>query len=275
MSFSSSLFNDRALVGGWQRTDEPILPYTTAETMDSGWCWAIEHEDTVNRGYVYSSAAISDDDARAEFQRKNPKITIADRVVKFQSGRYERGWVDNVLSVGNACGFVEPLESTSLMIVCWQCQTFVELLQYAGNTPSVQKLFNRAWAATWDEVRDFLSLHFWANPRLDTPYWQHCRHDTDISRYAPLLEFYRDNGPSGFARYHLAGTGSQFGIEGFLVMLVGCRVPHRSQHAITDAEWQIVNRRRAQFRARAQHGLDVKESLAFIRNPNWRWFAEQ
>ncbi len=73
LSFDRSLFCDRAVVGGWERTDEPILPYTTAETMDCGWAWQIEHEHHVNRGYVYSSQAISDDEAAAEFLRKNPK----------------------------------------------------------------------------------------------------------------------------------------------------------------------------------------------------------
>ena len=74
VSFKSSLFCDRAVVGGWQRGDEPILPYTTAETMDAGWCWQIEHEHFINRGYVYSSGYISDDAALAEFMRKNPKL---------------------------------------------------------------------------------------------------------------------------------------------------------------------------------------------------------
>ncbi len=115
ISFSSSLFNDRALVGSWERgADEPILPYTTAETMDAGWCWRIEHEQEINRGYVYSSSAISDDQAREEFQRKNPKVKIRDKIVKFRSGRYQRGWVDNVMAIGNASGFVEPLESSGV-----------------------------------------------------------------------------------------------------------------------------------------------------------------
>ncbi len=41
--------------------------------MDAGWAWQIEHEHHINRGYVYCSQAISDEDASAEFQRKNPK----------------------------------------------------------------------------------------------------------------------------------------------------------------------------------------------------------
>ncbi len=73
-SYGDSLFCDRAIAGGWDRTNEPLLPYTTAETMDAGWSWQIEHERHVNRGYVYSSAFISDDAAEAEFRARNPKV---------------------------------------------------------------------------------------------------------------------------------------------------------------------------------------------------------
>jgi tryptophan halogenase len=272
-SFSSSLFNDRAMVGSWPRgEDEPILPYTTAETMDCGWCWKIEHETEINRGYVYSSSAISDDAAREEFQRKNPKAQIRDRIVKFRSGRYQRAWVDNVMAVGNACGFVEPLESTALMVICGQCESFVELIKDLGPSPSIQKLFNTDWAATWDELRDFLTLHFWANSLLDTPYWQHCRNDANISGLKPLLEFYRDCGPTGFARYLLNNTGSQFGIEGFLVMLVGNCLPYRNHHNATQDERQIMDRRRTQFKTEAStKGLTVEEALAYVKHPDWRW----
>src|SRR6185369_9411983 len=60
-SFKSTLFCDRAVVGGWDRgLEEIIKPYTTCETMEAGWAWQIEHENRVNRGYVYSSDFISD-----------------------------------------------------------------------------------------------------------------------------------------------------------------------------------------------------------------------
>jgi len=63
LSYADTLFCDRAVIAGWPRTSEPILPYTTAETMNAGWCWQIEHEHFINRGYVYSSSFISDEDA--------------------------------------------------------------------------------------------------------------------------------------------------------------------------------------------------------------------
>jgi tryptophan halogenase len=86
ISFDRSLFCDRAVVGGWERTTEPILPYTTAETMDAGWSWQIEHEHHVNRGYVFASQSITDDQAAEEFRRKNPKVPKDMRIVKFRSG---------------------------------------------------------------------------------------------------------------------------------------------------------------------------------------------
>src|SRR5205814_5969658 len=110
-SYKDSLFCDKAVVGGWKREAEPIKPYTTAETMDAGWCWQIEHEHHINRGYVYSSSFISDEAALAEFLRKNPKVAIQPRVVRFRTGRYQRTWIGNVVAVGNATGFVEPLEA--------------------------------------------------------------------------------------------------------------------------------------------------------------------
>ena len=49
VSYADTLFCDRAVIGGWARSDEVIQPYTTAETMDAGWCWRIDHEHFINR----------------------------------------------------------------------------------------------------------------------------------------------------------------------------------------------------------------------------------
>lgn len=276
VSFDRSLFCDRAVVGGWDRTTEPILPYTTAETMDAGWAWQIEHEHHVNRGYVYSSQAISDDEAAAEFLRKNPKAPKSPRIVKFRSGRYRRLWVENVVAIGNSGGFVEPLEATALMIVCAHAQTLLEMLNrsHLRPTPTWRALYNDLAAQGWTDIRDFLALHYKFNTALDTPFWCHCRDDTDVSNIAPLLEFYADNGPTGFCRYRLPRMENDFGVEGYLVMLVGNRAHYCAKHTPYEAERRNWERHRAEFIATAQVGLDVKESLAYIRHPSWQWHAD-
>src|SRR5262249_15075818 len=66
ISYVDSFFCDRAVIGGWARTDESIKSYMLAESMDAGWCWQIDHEHWINRGYVYSSSFLSDDEVLCE-----------------------------------------------------------------------------------------------------------------------------------------------------------------------------------------------------------------
>ncbi len=277
VSFDRSLFCDRAVVGGWERTVEPILPYTIAETMDSGWAWQIEHEHHINRGYVYASQSISDDQAADEFLRKNPKAPKSPRVVKFRSGCHRRHWVENVVAIGNAGGFVEPLEATALMVVCSHAKNFVEMLLQSScsPTPTMRDLYNENTFAAWEDIRDFLALHYRLNTAKDTPFWRHCREDTDISSLAPLLKFYAENGPTGLCRYRLPKPTSAFTVEGFLVMLVGNRIPYDFKHSPTAAELKIWQAHRASLDATARNGIGVRETLAYIRHPAWQWHDER
>ena len=161
--YDRSLFCDRAVIAGWPRTTEVIHPYTLAETMDAGWCWQIEHEHWINRGYVYSSRFISDDAARAELLAKNPQIANEPRIVKFRSGRFARSWVGNVVGIGNASGFVEPLEATALHMICaqsrWVSDAIRDLAPLAP-TPTAIAIYNHLNGEFWDDIRNFLAIHY-------------------------------------------------------------------------------------------------------------------
>ena len=131
-------------------------------------------------------------------------------------------------------------------------------------------------AVALQEISDKMSQKtFWENyknTRLNTPFWKHCQEKTDVSNIAKLLQFYDENGPTGFCRYFLKSANSnQFGIEGFLVMLVGNRVPYRGRHAPSEEERRIWKAHLAQIAGQAQNSLGVRDSLAFIRHPNWQW----
>ena len=107
-SYADTLYCDSAVVGGRPRREgEVVKPYTIAETMTNGWCWQIEHENRVNRGYVFSSAFISDADAEAEYRAQNPDVERT-RIVRFKTGRYRRSWVKNVIAIGNAAAICSP-----------------------------------------------------------------------------------------------------------------------------------------------------------------------
>jgi tryptophan halogenase len=235
--------------------------------MDNGWCWQIEHETFINRGYVYSSSFVSDADAEAELLRKNPKISTTPRVVRYRSGRYARNWIGNVVGIGNSVGFVEPLEATALQVICVEASTLADSLTdcLCEPTPTLIELYNRYNAQAWDDIRDFLAVHYKFNTRLDTPFWQACRADTQLHDAQFLVDFYRENGPSVVAGAQLLHPSNSFGMDGYLAMLVGQDVPHGKPHQPTASEDKFWRNRLALWAAEAERGLDVKQCLNAIR----------
>ena len=275
VSYDKTLFCDRAVVGGWDRKDPEdmvIKPYTTCETMNCGWCWQIEHENRINRGYVYSSGFISDEEAEKEFRMKNPKVGPT-RIVRFVSGRYQNVWVKNVVAIGNAGGFVEPLEATALGAMASTCMILTNTLKELNceMTPSVQRQFNRQQAAIWDDIRDFLAVHYKFNKRFDTSFWRHCWDATDLAGAAELVELYRENGPSLWLN-QMFTKDNPFGTNGYFALLVGQQVENGQRYQPSADELRIWNAERQKNKAMALRGLTVRETLGKIRSPNWRWF---
>ena len=270
-SWSAHLFCDRAVIGGWTRGDEPILPYTTAETMCAGWSWQIEHEHFINRGYVYCSQFLSDDEARAELAKKNPRMDPAKtRVVSFTSGYLRDTWIRNCVAIGNSAGFVEPLEATALSVMVLSVRAIAEALRDADLAPTEghRRAYNRYAATAWEETRDFLALHYRFNTRLNTPFWQHAREHTPLGTVAALVDFYQEAGPALFGRYLLEHADNLYAFEGHLALLVGQAVPYRAKYTPSDEERMRWLDHAAQFARQARIGLTVSEALAAVRAPS-------
>lgn len=274
-SFRSTLLNDRAVVGSIPRSSEPIQPYTTAETMDAGWCWQIDHLDRMNRGYVYSSDFISDDDAERELRTKNPKLTDS-RVIHFKTGRYRNSWVKNVVAIGNSAGFVEPLESTGLAVICDESRLLAGALMECNRQPTqtIVANYNQTFAREWDNIRYFLGVHFKFNTRLETPYWKACQADIDIGTAARIVEFYQENGPTNFAKSTILERNDIFGMEGYLCLLVGQQVPYHRSHEPSSSDLEIWNAIRAENRVKALTAMSVREAFDAITSPSWTWDME-
>ena len=268
VSYNRTLFCDRAVAGGWDRTTEPVHPYTTSESMSTGWCWQIEHAGRINRGYVYSSGFISDEQAEREFREKNPKVGPT-RVVKFVSGRYRRGWVQNVVAIGNASGFVEPLEATALSVIATRSALLAQTLWESGGgfTPFQVDLYNRHHVRLWDTIRDFLACHYRFNHHLTTPFWRHCQSETDLGGAAPFVEYYQEFGPTGVWGPLLVDPLCTFGVPGYLTILVGQKVPHRRPYTPSPKEqqtWAHMRRRNAEA---ASGAMTVPEALRALGVP--------
>jgi tryptophan halogenase len=271
VSFKSTLYCDRAIVGGWERSDEPVHPFTTCQTMDSGWCWQIELENRINRGYVYSSSFISDTEAEAEFRRKNPRLGPT-RIVKFVSGRYERGWIKNVVAIGNSGGFVEPLEATALGIIARQSRILCEILMETSRQvpPEHVNQYNNYHARVWDGIRRILSIHYRFNTgQQQTPFWQACKNDVDLAGAEPVVESYSQCGPNSMWGPMLIDPVDPFGPSGYLTLMVGQKLPTKVRYRPSSIERATWDAEQQRYRSAALQGVTVRESLtALLEEPH-------
>ena len=136
----------------------------------------------------------------------------------------------------------------------------------------MRRFANRHLTRQWENVRDFLAFHYKFNTRLNTPFWQHARAETDISPLEEMMTMYFENGPTGLLRYALPnGPENDFGIEGYLVMLLGMKVPWRHSYAPAADEFRRWQSHVARNRIEAQTGLTVEESLRYVHDPRWTW----
>jgi tryptophan 7-halogenase len=260
-SYASSLLCDTAIVAGVPQ-NHGISPYTLAETMNAGWCWKIGVEGEDHRGYVFSSAFLSEEQAQAEMRAKNPGMGEP-WIVRFRSGRHRSFWKGNTVAVGNAYGFVEPLESTALHMVIIEIGYLLGCLEAAGEGPPDTAFASAGVAGHWDYLRWFLALHYKFNHKLDTPFWRACRADVDISGLAPAIEHYQRHGTLTKDGSRFQTGDPAFGYEGLMIMLLGQKVdaPVRRPQVPREA-WE---KRLAMQRELVTRALPQAEALALLR----------
>jgi tryptophan halogenase len=158
------------------KSSDALRPYTQALSRKAGWQWRIPLQHRTGNGHVYCSDFLSDDEATSILLANLDGAPLADpRPIRFVSGRRECFWSHNCLSLGLSAGFMEPLESTSIHLVQSALGRFLNLLPGDLNeTSSAREYFNRLSAIEWARVRDFITLHYYANGR-EGEFWELCR----------------------------------------------------------------------------------------------------
>jgi tryptophan halogenase len=207
-----ALLIDGAMAGGWQdwsadlpcdravtiasAPDVAPLPLTRSIARPAGWQWRIPLRHRTGNGHVFSSADMSEDEATAILLAGLDGDAIGSpRTLRFAVGHRRRCWAGNVVALGLAGGFMEPLESTSIHLAQRGVQHLLQLLPPAGPMAdtALADRYNRIMTAEYRRIRDFLVAHYHLNARPE-PFWRARAAASPPPGLAEKLALYRHGG---------------------------------------------------------------------------------
>jgi len=219
---------DRALVAPCEKVGPPT-PYTRSTAHKAGWQFRIPLQHRTGNGHVYSSQFSSDDEAADILLSTLDGPALGDpKLLKFRTGMRRKLWDRNVIAIGLAGGFLEPLESTAIYLIQAGINRLMSLFPTADCEQVLQDAYNEQSAFEYERIRDFLILHYHATQRDDTEFWNYVRTMSVPDALKSYIDLFAANGQ--FFR-----NGNElFGLTSWVQVMLGQGIVPRTYHPAVD-----------------------------------------
>jgi tryptophan 7-halogenase len=242
---------NRAAAVPCEHAEGPITPYTRSTAQEAGWQWRIPLQHRVGNGYVFCDEYLSEDEACSKLlDRLDGKVLKDPKILRFVTGHRCKMWDKNVVALGLASGFLEPLESTSIHLVQVGLTKLLTLMPRDHITQRISDLYNKEMLAEYIGVKDFLIAHYHVTEREDTPFWRYCKNMKLPDSLQSRLDLFKEIGHANSQKSEL------FQDVSWVAILHGQGLTPESYHPMADVlAGDDLKLRMAQMRTKIQDRL--------------------
>ena len=174
--------------------DDARPPYVRISARASGWQARLPLQRNASVSQAYASSFQADEAARDELVATAGAPLAEPRLVSFTNGRRRTFWDKNVVAVGHAAGFLEPLAGSDMHLLSNALFSLLDHFPDRQFDPALVASFNAALAEDYERVRDFIVAHYCTSRREDSPFWQQCTRAAVPDTVAHRLALYRASG---------------------------------------------------------------------------------
>jgi tryptophan halogenase len=169
------LFCDTAVAGHvpYLDIDKERTPYVTCEAVDHGWIWNIPVRNRIGSGLVFNRTITDPEEAKDYFvnhwNQRLDKESL--KLIDWTPYYHEKMWQGNVVSIGLSAGFIEPLESTGVALICSGIWNLANRLEAGFFNDIDCNIFNFTMKSFFENSINFVNMHYW-NTQRGGVFWE-------------------------------------------------------------------------------------------------------
>lgn len=202
---------------------------TRSTAHEAGWQWRIPLQHRIGNGHVFSSKFIEAEKAQTTLMNNLDGKALADpRLIRFTTGKRKKAWNKNCLAIGLSGGFLEPLESTSIHMIKTGLMRLVTLFPDKNFEQVNIDNYNQLTDIEYEQVRDFLILHYKVNTRNDSEFWKYCQSMDIPSSLQARLDLFASHG-----RIRCEGD-ELFSVDSWFEVMYGQGLHPRNYNPVVD-----------------------------------------
>jgi tryptophan halogenase len=238
------LFCDTAIAGHipYKNESEEMRPYVICDAVEHGWIWNIPVRSRIGSGLVFNRSVTDIEEAKEYFvnywDNRVEKESL--KVIDWTPYYHENFWDNNVVSIGLSAGFIEPLESTGVGLICAGILELGDRLKKAHYNYDDINLYNCKMKCFFESAVDFVNMHY-----------------SNTNRFGKFWEWVK--------REHKVNTTHQYFIDEFLNNPYS--FPYGGTEMFDGNNWSIwLCQLNTSFIPKFADGVDTKHSYELVNN---------